>query len=70
MSEQIEQPKTDASNEPKSVAGPAAMAAASGLVLGTLAAGPVLGIALALIWGIQAAACAASGHKVDSNDVS
>jgi hypothetical protein len=70
MSEQIEKPKDDASDEKVSPAAAACVAGIAGLAVGTLAGGPLLGIALAAIWGIQAAVCEASGHEVNSNDVS
>ena len=70
MSEQIEKPKDDTSDEGVSPVAAGGVAGIAGLVVGALVAGPVLGIVFAAIWGIQAAVCAATGHAVDSNDVS
>jgi hypothetical protein len=73
MCEKNDNPKSDASNEKKSEPAPVAVglvAGTVGFVVGTLVAGPALGIAFALIWGAQAAICEATGHEVTSQDVS
>ena len=70
MCEKNEDPKGDASDESTTPAEAAGVGALLGLAVGTLVVCPAVGIAFAVIWGIQAALCAATGHEVDSNDVS
>jgi predicted lipid-binding transport protein (Tim44 family) len=70
MCEKNENPTNEASDETTAPAAAAGLAALAGLVVGTLVGGPALGIAFALIFGIQAGVTAATGHDVDSNDIS
>jgi hypothetical protein len=65
MSQDNDNPKDDASNEGKVAA--VSTAALAGLTTGTLAFGTAVGIALALIWGIQAAMCAMCSKNADSD---
>lgn len=68
MSQQDENTTSDTSSETSPVAA-ASAAAAAGMAIGTITAGPVIGILFALIWGAQAALIAATRHETDANDV-
>jgi hypothetical protein len=54
----------------KETAGCAGAMALGGLVIGTLTAGVGVGIALAIIWGLQTALVAATGYEVQATDLS
>jgi hypothetical protein len=54
----------------KETAGCAGCVALGGLFLGALTGGIGVGIACAVIWGLQAAVIAATGYEVQPSDVS
>ena len=53
----------------REVAGRAGAGALAGFTMGSMAAGPLVGLAFALIWGVQSAIHAASGKSADASDV-
>jgi hypothetical protein len=73
MCEKNDNPKSDTPTAETTEGGAGAataVVAVLGLVVGTLAGGPALGIVFAVIWGGHAAAWEASRHEVTSHDVS
>jgi hypothetical protein len=70
MCEKNENPKNDTSDDKTTPALAAGVGAGLGLAIGTLAACPPVGLVLVLIWGAQAALCAATGYQVESSDIS
>jgi hypothetical protein len=70
MSETNEEPKHGEPGDAEDVAIAAGVGGGLGLLIGFLAAGPIGGIALGLIYAGQAALCAATGHEMDASDIS
>jgi hypothetical protein len=73
MSEQNANQKDAKSSKGLPVSGviaASAVAALAGLAIGTLAGGPEVGIALAVIWGAHTAVIAATGYEVQPTDLS